>query len=254
MHAVTKKTVSKVFPTEPNKPSLRIFNIPGLFETDKADIDRNKAEVESAFKQAPRSVVAYVFSQLNGSLEPLQVTAILELNKAFKLHPQSLLFVINQCDTKTDPQWQGELIAHIQALTAIPSINCRFIPNLKEDDTAAADRERSRLFHALLTLAPAANTQQAELNLTGDSEETKQKLAAVQAQAAQLNEQKKAGDEQYKALVAKGAQQATEFNNKINQLLRAGGKSPWRSWKGRRHVLCAVKYLLHREAFVGRKE
>lgn len=46
--------------------SVSVFNIPGLVESDQAAIERNKAEIDKAFKSCPYCMVLWVFGVGDG--------------------------------------------------------------------------------------------------------------------------------------------------------------------------------------------
>eukprot|EP01113_Clastostelium_recurvatum_P012466 TRINITY_DN16481_c0_g1_i2.p1 TRINITY_DN16481_c0_g1~~TRINITY_DN16481_c0_g1_i2.p1 ORF type:complete len:154 (+),score=27.65 TRINITY_DN16481_c0_g1_i2:62-463(+) len=63
--------------------NICVFNIPGLMESARESIDRNKAEIQKAFSQCATSIVAYVFDCTGGRLRQEDLDSYTALNRAY---------------------------------------------------------------------------------------------------------------------------------------------------------------------------
>lgn len=98
-----------------------IYDIPGLIEADQERIDRNKREIEKAFKECPNSIVLFVWTHKGGRVVHEDIIAFQALNKAYQFSSESLAFVLNSLPPKRSPQYDEKftvtLANHLKPIT-----------------------------------------------------------------------------------------------------------------------------------------
>ena len=93
-----------------------ISDIPGLIEGQQSLIDRNKREIDRAFKQHPVAVVLFVFSAASsGRLLDQDVIAWNALHKAYRFDPESVLFIVNNVDAEEVQESETQAMEEAEA-------------------------------------------------------------------------------------------------------------------------------------------
>ena len=137
--AVTTKTEYKEIEYE--EGTYAIFNIPGLIEDNKAVIDRNKQEIENAFKERQKSIIVFVFiGGASGRLKNEDVVAFNAINKAYNFQNESLLFFVNDLPLSRPKDFEGEFITRIEQFLNIQNPSVCFLTRINKDDPKERDK------------------------------------------------------------------------------------------------------------------
>ena len=145
---------------------LLVFNIPGLIEADKKNMQRNTEEVRKAFLRCPNSVVVYVFKDVSASVSGEAVAAFKALDESFVINDGSLLFVVNEWKGKKgDFEGEAATTAFIHKLTG-KKAPVHFIRDYGESVSKAQMEEiRDGLIVQINALKPGKhNVEQKPLN------------------------------------------------------------------------------------------
>ena len=179
--AVTTKTEYKEIEYE--EGAYAIFNIPGLLEDNQSAIDRNKQEIDNAFKERQKSIIVFVFiGGVGGRLRNEDVVAFNAMNKAYNFQNESLLFIVNDLPLSRPKDFEGEFITRIEKFLNIQNPSVCFLTRINKDDPKERDQIRSQLFAAFKSkgLQPADHVKCCEIEL--DNYKLKEELERAQKQ------------------------------------------------------------------------
>eukprot|EP00981_Chlorochromonas_danica_P015361 scaffold11761_cov168-Ochromonas_danica.AAC.1 len=75
---------------------LVIIDVPGLLDTDPEVEERNKKQLQEAFKQHNKQIVMFVFNVNGGGrITPTDLSTFVLLFEAYKFNQQSVIFVVS---------------------------------------------------------------------------------------------------------------------------------------------------------------
>lgn len=151
-----------------NKLEVTVFNIPGLIENDQNAIERNKLEIEKAFKIQPNSIIVYVFGNSGGRIRDEDVVAFQALDKAYRIERESLCFVVNDLPERRPPKYEGETVSRIQELLTIKNIRVTFLDRIIEGDDGSKQAIFSKLAAMIEKCKPRVHQKHQEIVLQKD--------------------------------------------------------------------------------------
>jgi len=157
-----------------------VFDIPGLIESDRSKIQRNKTEIQKAFRLCPVSIVCFVFGQTGGRIRDEDIVAFQALDEAYHIHRDSLCFVVNNLPAEEDRKgYEGTAALVIAKLLEIPNPRVCFCSHLQKGDEEGRLRAQSMLYETFLSCVPKKNVEHGEIKLVADE------IAKLRTQAEQ---------------------------------------------------------------------
>jgi predicted GTPase len=211
--AVTTETEYKQY--DINGQKYAIYNIPGLIESQQEAIERNKREIDRAFKQHPYAVVLFVFGTgRGGRVEASDIIAFKAINEAYPLSGKSLVFIVNQVPLDRGPNYNEETKTELKQTTEIDVNYYCFFLTIDKTSTNEKQTMRTKLLDTITNALPKTHTKQKEINLQAAE------LVKLQKQITDL--QKQIEDERKKTQ-ERELQIYDEQQRKRRQAVRQGG-------------------------------
>ena len=162
--AVTTKT--EYAQCEINGTKYAVYNIPGLIELNQDRIERNKGEIDRAFKQHPYAVILYVFGTgRGGRVDVNDVIAFNAINKAYPFSEKSVVFIVNQIPTDRKSNYESETKEALEKETEIPVKYCCFFTTIDKSSTTEKQRIQTKLVDTITSALPKTHTKKQEINL-----------------------------------------------------------------------------------------
>ena len=132
---------------------LRIYNLPGLIDSNQTKIEQNKCEIMKSFKECPMSAVIFVWRHINGIPHYDDIIAFKAFQQAFNFPSKSLMFIVNNVPSQRTPTFEGTFLTVLQNLLYPISISLQdfcFIDhfNANENDKFGLNRDRFLYFIA----------------------------------------------------------------------------------------------------------
>jgi hypothetical protein len=174
--SVTRETEAVV--TNINGKLATVYNIPGLIESNKENIELNKAEIEKAFLGRAAQVIVFVFGVGDGGrIRQEDYAAYLAMNEAYEFSRYSLVFVFNNVkkfDTVEErEEYQAMSIINLKELLKWPDSE-PFRAVFAESFTKPYELSpqvalfRMKLMRAILSCIPFRHEKKHEIELNED--------------------------------------------------------------------------------------
>jgi hypothetical protein len=138
---------------------MKIYNVPGLVDSQQKNIERNKCEIMKAFNESPISVVLFIWRQTGGRIVNEDIMGFKALEKAYKFPVGSLMFIVNDVPRRRPPKYNGEFFAELETQLApmpVKMDDVSFIDSMEPEEVDKRNEARLRLFgliarhHAML--------------------------------------------------------------------------------------------------------
>ncbi len=138
-----------------------VFDIPGLIEADRSSIQRNKQEIERAFRQCPNSRILLVFAGGVGPQQDIDTynTLLRELN--FRM--DSVIFVINKIAKRAcqSSEYRSSVIRKLKSRLNLSNEvtydQFVFVPRFRDDDLDTYDCADHRMAKSAIIMAINGN-------------------------------------------------------------------------------------------------
>lgn len=218
--SITSVTTSTDFS---DQEQFKIFNIPGLIESEQSHIERNKREIEKAFQECPNSRIVFVCAgSVGGRLQDQDVVAYKALSKAYRFNPRSVVFVMNRLAKKTakSTKYRIEAIDMMRKMFELPSTvtQQQFVFTSQIDDDIIDDHDSvehrtifADLMLAFATTEPTVHRRSEEIRLQADE------IVSLKNEAAEQQNKFKQWQEENKAEMDK---MAKEYETKMKELYK----------------------------------
>jgi hypothetical protein len=174
--SVTRETEAVV--TNINGKLATVYNIPGLIESNKENIEKNKAEIEKAFLGRAAQVIIFVFGVGDGGrIRQEDYASYLAMNEAYEFSRYSLIFVFNNVkifDTVEErDEYQAMAVINLKELLKWPDSE-PFRTIFAESFTKPFELSpqvaifRMKLMRAILSCVPFRHEKKHDIELNED--------------------------------------------------------------------------------------
>lgn len=128
---------------------MKIYNVPGLVDSQQKNIERNKGEIMKAFNESPISVVLFVWRQTGGRIVNEDIMGFKALEKAYKFPVGSLMFIVNDVPRRRPQKYNGEFFAELETQLAPMPVEMNdvcFIDSMEPEEIDKINEARLKLF------------------------------------------------------------------------------------------------------------
>jgi hypothetical protein len=138
---------------------MKIYNVPGLVDSQQKNIERNKGEIMKAFNESPISVVLFIWRQTGGRIVNEDIMGFKALEEAYKFPVGSLMFIVNDVPRRRPSKYNGEFFAELETQLApmpVKMDDVCFIDSMEPEEVDKRNEARLKLFgliaghHAML--------------------------------------------------------------------------------------------------------
>jgi len=141
-----------------NGQKYAVYNIPGLIEFNQDHIERNKREIDRAFKQHPYAVVVYVFGTGNGGRIGLEDSiSFTAINEAYPLGEKSLVYIVNQIPKTREREYESYTKEALEGQTKIPVKHICCFTQIDKSSTTEKETMRKKLVDTITSALPKAH-------------------------------------------------------------------------------------------------
>lgn len=146
-----------------------IFNVPGLIEADQTQIDRNKEEIDKAFRKKPNSLILFVFGHQGGRIRNEDVLAFQALNDAYQFNIESLVLVVNNLPKDRPPNYEGTVIVMLKNAIKLNFDKICFLDEINKNSETERAALRNRFLQTIVMLTPREHRKHKDVNLQATS-------------------------------------------------------------------------------------
>jgi GTP-binding protein EngB required for normal cell division len=177
-----------------------VYNLPGLIEGLKANIELNKREIEKAFLGKSKQLILFIFGVGDGGrLRHEDLVTYLAMSDAYEFHLYTLVFIINNIKPfyshESQDNYQSMMIVHLKTLLNWPSSEPFHIVFAEDFSNESKYSLRIALFReelveTILRSASFRHEKKHEIELNSEKYLTaKQELSEVESQNMKLKQE-----------------------------------------------------------------
>lgn len=177
---------------------VRIYNIPGLLESDQERIDENIKQIEKAFTLCEKSIILFVMTTNGGRIKDEDVVAYNAINQAYPFEKKSLGIILNDLDrTRVNDTFIAACAYKLKRL----NIQCdNLLPVYRLHDGEPEAQLKERVMKFIFELEPTTHIQHSPLTVR--SSEVRQLIETIKTLQDQVSQLMRENEEAKKDIIA----------------------------------------------------